>query len=419
MFPSAGTGMVRQIHVLSARRLRYKERVHRYLLSVLFAPVVTLAAHAAPCPDPEAGTPIPDIALKEVATGLRNPVHITGAGDGSGRLYVVEQAGTIRVIENGRLRPQPFLDISDKVESGGEKGLLSVAFHPRYRENGLLFIYYTNRTAGKLHNAVSRLKRDAAGDADRASEQVLMQVEQPFANHDGGQLAFGPDGHLYIGKGDGGSGNDPFNNGQNPGSLLGKLLRIDVNRADGSRPYAIPKDNPFLNKSGYREEIYALGLRNPWRFSFDAGNGRLYLGDVGQNAREEIDVIEKGGNYGWRIMEGDICTPTINPVCTPPAGHKPPIHVYPIGDTGRALTGGFVYRGAAHAKLCGVYLYGDYVSQRIWGLRYDGQRVTSQRELLHTRHHISSFGQDDRLELYVADHAGGRVLQMVPPKSRF
>lgn len=368
-------------------------------------------AEAATCTEPAADAAIPDIRLEEVASGLSSPVHITGAGDGSGRLYVVEQRGTVRVIENGRLLPDPFLDIRGKVESGGEKGLLSIAFHPKYAENGALFADYTTRE-GDLYTHVARIIRGRDGRADPKSEQVLLRIEQPYGNHNGGQLAFGPDGYLYIGLGDGGSANDPLDHGQNLKTLLGTILRIDVDRTDGSRPYAIPRDNPFVGKPGARAEIYAYGLRNPWRFSFDAANGRLYAADVGQWAREEINVIEKGGNYGWRVMEGEICTPSIDPNCRN-EGFEAPIQTYQTGPAGRSVTGGFVYRGTRSPALCGVYLYGDYVSGNVWGLRYDGRRVTAHRQLLRSQLGISTFGQDDALELYVADHKSGRIYRIV------
>lgn len=361
-------------------------------------------ALAAPCQDPGANAPIPDIALTPVVTGLTNPVHVTGSGDGSGRLFVVEQAGTVRIVDNGRLLASPFLDLRNRVESGGEKGLLSIVFHPLYAQNGVFFVNYTTRAAGKLYTHVSRLTRATADRADAASERVLLKIEQPYANHNGGQLAFGPDGYLYIGMGDGGAANDPHGHGQNLATLLGKMLRLDVDRAQPNRPYAIPADNPFVNQPGAAPEVYAYGLRNPWRFSFDAGSGRLYLADVGQNAKEEIDVIERGGNYGWNVMEGDICTPTVNKNCKPIG--TLPIFSYPASE-GRSITGGFVYRGARHAPLCGVYLYGDYVGGNVWGLRFDGQRVTAQRRLLGTNRNISSFGQGDDLEVYLVDHRGG------------
>lgn len=359
-------------------------------------------------PEPEPATVI----LQEVARGFALPVYIAGAGDGSGRLYVVEQGGTVRLIEGSGARPTPFLDLSNKVESGGEKGLLGLAFHPRFATNHLFFVNYTARINGQLYTFVSRLRRDAVtGNADPASEEVLLQIEQPFDNHNGGQLAFGPDGYLYIGLGDGGSANDPLNHGQDLGTLLGSVLRIDVDRATAPLPYAIPSDNPFVNQSGRRGEIYAYGLRNPWRFSFDAGTGTLYLGDVGQDAREEIDVVVSGGNYGWRVVEGDICTPGVNPNCST-AGFIPPIHAYAIGALGRSVTGGYVYRGRRQPALVGLYFFADYVSGRVFVLRYDGGVVTQQREVLSSGINISSFGQGDDLELYVADHPGGRILRI-------
>ena len=375
-----------------------------------------------PCPDPPATAPIPDITLAEVASGLKYPVHIAHDGTPK-RLYVVEQAGTIRIIENGKVLPEPFLDIRARVESGGEKGLLAVAFHPSYADNGLLYVNYTTRRDGKLYTHISRLRRAAARRADAASETVLLRIEQPYSNHNGGQLAFGPDGYLYIGLGDGGSANDPHDHGQNLGSLLGKILRIDIDASDAGRPYAIPPDNPFTNRKDARAEIWAYGLRNPWRFAFDAANGRLYAADVGQDAVEEIDVIERGGNYGWRLMEGDICTPAIGAHCDR-RGFMPPIHVYRHPE-GFSVTGGFVYRGASVPGLCGVYLFADYVTQRLWGLRYDGVRVTAHRELIDTAFiervlgrlrlgslQISSFGQDADLELYVAAHQSGRIFRI-------
>lgn len=385
--------------------------------------LLTPTSFSAPCVDKDPNAPIPAIGLQEIAGGFKHPTHVTHAGDGSGRLFVVEQAGVIRIVENGKVLPEPFLDIRNRVDAGGEKGLLSVAFHPRYRENGVFFVDYTTKP-DRLYTHVSRFKIRDRHRADPASETVLLEIHQPYSNHNGGQLAFGPDGYLYIGMGDGGAANDPHGHGQNPDSLLGKLLRIDVNSEQKPRRYAIPKDNPFVNQKGYRAEIWALGLRNPWRFSFDRLNGRLYLADVGQDEVEEIDVIEKGGNYGWNIMEGDICTPKVNPKCQP-AGLKRPIHTYRHPE-GFSITGGFVYRGSALPGLCGVYLYADYVTQRLWGLRYDGQRVTTNVELIERPRRnplvdkltgaalgISSFGEGEDGEIYVADHQGGRILKLV------
>jgi glucose/arabinose dehydrogenase len=382
--------------------------VKRSWTSVLCLPL--LLAGCGSSDDGSPGNPA-GIALQEVATGFVTPVHVSGGGDGSGRLFVVEQSGSVRAIENGRPAAAAFLDIRAKVESGGEKGLLSIAFHPRFAENRTFFVDYTTRIGGQLTTVVSRW-REVGGRADAASEEVLLTIDQPFDNHNGGQLAFGPDGLLYIGNGDGGSGNDPLDHGQNLGTLLGTVLRIDVDHADPPLPYRIPPDNPFVGQPGRRGEIYAYGLRNPWRFSFDRETGLLYLGDVGQGAREEIDVITKGGNYGWRIMEGDICTPGVAPGCDP-TGLILPIHTYATGDLGRSVTGGFVYRGARMPALLGLYLYADYVSGRILGLRYDGTRVTEQRELLQTPYAISTFGEDDSGELYVADHSGGRIFRII------
>ncbi len=379
---------------------------------LLVALLSASAAHAAtPCVEPPAEAGFPPVTLLQVAQGLRAPVHMTVAPDGSGQLYVVEQAGVVRVVERGQVRPEPFLDMRNQVESGGEKGLLSLAFHPRYRDNGLFFVNYTARDATGLHTRISRWRRAAAERADPKSETVLLRIGQPYSNHNGGQLAFGPDGYLYIGMGDGGSANDPQGHGQNPGSLLGKLLRIDVDRTAGAQRYGVPQDNPFVKKQGYRPEIWALGLRNPWRFSFDARSGALWLADVGQDQVEEIDIIRKGGNYGWNVMEGNICTPAVDPRCDP-SGFEPPLHTY-RHPQGFSITGGFVYRGRAIPGLCGAYLYADYVSKRLWALRERNGRVVASAELLRMQNAISSFGQDGDLELYVADHAAGLILRIV------
>ena len=368
------------------------------------------AAAAPPCREPAIDAPIPDIAFNEVARGFKQPVHITHAGDGSGHLFVVEQAGRIRVIDRGGVLPEPFLDIRDRVDSGGEKGLLSVAFHPRFRENGFFYVNYTAGRGG-LHTVVSRLRVADGKRPDPSGETVLLRIDQPYANHNGGQLAFGPDGYLYIGMGDGGAANDPHNHAQNPASLLGKMLRIDVDKTDPGLAYSIPKDNPFVGRSGYRAEIWALGLRNPWRFSFDAGSGRLWAADVGQNQVEEIDIIRRGGNYGWRIMEGDICTPGIDDDCRKD-GLEPPLHTY-RHPAGFSITGGHVYRGKNITGLCGTYVFGDYVTKRLWGLRTDGQRVRAHRELAKGKFAVSSFGVDEAGELYIADHASGTIWRVV------
>jgi hypothetical protein len=385
---------------------------------------------AATCREPQADAPIPDIALEEVAAGFTSPTHVTGAFDGSRRVFVVEQAGTIRVVHDGSVAAEPFLDIRGRVESGGERGLLSVAFHPRFADNGWFYVNYTARIAGKLTTRVSRFSAAQRGAADPGSELVLLSIEQPYSNHNGGQIAFGPDGYLYVGMGDGGSSNDPHNHAQNLNSLLGKMLRIDVDRAQPPRAYSIPPGNPFAGRPDARPEIWAYGLRNPWRFSFDAADGRLFVADVGQNAVEEVDLVVRGGNYGWRIMEGDICTPHFGASCDR-GGLELPIQVHRHPEGG-SITGGFVYRGLAIEPLCGIYLYADYVSGRLWGLRHDGRRVSAARELIGPAlpariaarlgvaasgrlPPISSFGEDDQREILVADHAGGRILRVVGP----
>jgi glucose/arabinose dehydrogenase len=393
------------------------------ILTTLLWLVSGVAAAAGSCQEPRAGTAIPAIAFEEIAAGFKNPVHVTAAFDGSGRLFVVEQQGVIRVLRQGQTLPEPFLDIRHKTESGGEKGLLSVAFHPRFRDNGYFYVDYTARDKD-LYTIVSRFKTGPDRRADLASERVLLKIKQPYANHNGGQLAFGPDGYLYIGMGDGGSANDPHDHGQNRDSLLGKILRIDVDREDGKLPYAIPADNPFRNTAGTRPEIYALGFRNPWRFSFDVASGHLYAADVGQDRVEEINIVTRGGNYGWRVMEGDICTPAINPVCDA-RGYVAPIHVYRHPE-GFSVTGGFVYRGRAIPALCGVYLYADYVTNRVWGFRTDGQRANQNTGLAGPASgpgllkrtdsgalSISSFGENEERELYVTDHQRGRLLKII------
>lgn len=403
------------------------------LIIILLMSLFSSGHSANLCTEPASDSPIPPIGLEEIASGFLNPTHITHAGDGSGRLFVVEQGGVIRIIENGKVLPVPFLDIRDRVESGGEKGLLSVAFHPRYKDNGLFYVDYTTSSSGGLYTHISRFKRKDYNHAASDSEVVLLRIAQPYSNHNGGQVAFGPDGYLYIGMGDGGSANDPHSNGQNTAVLLGKMLRIDVDHEETHRHYAIPKDNPFIVKKAGREEIWAYGLRNPWRFSFDSANGRLYLADVGQNAVEEINIIEKGGNYGWNIMEGDICTPGVNKDCNK-AGLKMPIHTYRHPE-GFSITGGFAYRGNSIPGLCGVYLYADYVTGKVWGLRYDGNKVTVNTELINLNSsnlpdimsrlvnklqgaslNISSFGEDQNHELYITDHKDGKIMKIISAK---
>ncbi len=336
---------------------------------------------------------------------FKDPVGIYAAGDQSNRLFVVEQAGVIKVLENneGTNAASVFLDISNRVTSGGELGLLGVAFPRQFNQSGFFYVYYT--TDNPLRSIVSRfsVSQTNANQADISSEKVLLQVGQPFPNHNGGQISFGPDGYLYIGLGDGGGAGDPSGNAQNRSTLLGKILRIDVNAASGSLNYSIPRDNPFVgNNQGFREEIYAYGLRNPWRFSFDSVTGQLWVGDVGQDKIEEVDIVKSGGNYGWNIMEGSLCY-------SPPSGCNQTGLSRPIWEynhtLGDSIIGGFVYRGAAFLDLAGTYIYGDYGSGKIWGLRYDGIHSTTS-ELTATGVHITSFGLDQKGELHICASDG-------------
>jgi len=363
------------------------------------------------CADPGAQAPIANARLERVAVGFRKPVFVTG--DAAGNLYVVEQEGTIRLVDRERGRPGAvFLSIPERVVNGGEMGLLSVALHPRYADNGRVFVNYTTRDPA-LVSRVSEFTADpGVPAADPGSERILLAFRQPYSNHNGGLVAFGPDGLLYVGTGDGGAANDPHRHGQRTDSLLGAMLRIDVDGAAGGRAYAIPRDNPFADGAGGRPELYAIGLRNPWRFSFDRATGTLYAGDVGQNEREEISVVVRGGNYGWRVMEGTICTPAIGSDCDA-APYAPPLIDYGH-DLGYSVTGGYVYRGARVDGLCGVYLYGDYGSGRIWGLRHEGMAVTRDRLLLDTDLRIASFGEDADGEVYVVD-LRGQIFRLARP----
>lgn len=350
----------------------------------------------------------PQIALVRRISGLDHPVHVANAGDRSGRLFIVEQQGRIRIVKDGALLPTPFLDITDRVSCCGERGLLSVAFPPSDLGNGL-FVDYTDLNGDTV---ISRFfpSQTNSDVVDTRGEQVYLRIVQPYPNHNGGQIAFGPDGYLYIGMGDGGSEGDPQNNAQNPASLLGKILRIDVTSAAGI--YFIPP-NPFISNAAYRPEIWALGLRNPWRFSFDRKTGDLYIADVGQDSLEEVDfqpASSAGGeNYGWRIMEGTAC---YNPPNCDPTGLVLPVTEYTHTGGDCAVTGGFVYRGLSFPALQGIYLYADYCTGRIRGLQRT-ETGWESRVLLDAGFTISSFGEDEAGELYLLDYAGGVLYQVV------
>ena len=356
--------------------------------------------------NPPTTTPATSISLTLVTGGFVSPVAIANAGDGSGRIFVAEQGGAIRIIRNGVVVPQPFLNISSLVTAGGEQGLLGLAFPPGFSARQNVYVNYINRT-GIGNTVVARFGIGGNPDlADRASRQELLTIVQPFVNHNGGQLAFGPDSLLYIGSGDGGSGGDPLGNGQNTASLLGKILRLDVLSAPAP---AIPGGNPFGN------EIWAYGLRNPWRFSFDRQTGDLYLADVGQATREEVNFQPAGSgagaNYGWNIMEGSLCF--LNPGLCSSAGLTLPVAEYDHSLGNCSVTGGYVYRGI-DASLRGMYLYGDFCSGRIWGLRHNGV-VWENRLLLDSALLISSFGEDEGGELYVADFGAGAIFRISAP----
>ncbi len=381
------------------------------LLALLTATIASLALPG--CPPPAPGS---IVALQAVATGFSAPLYVASPPGDAARLFVVEQGGRIWIVKDGARLAAPFLDISTRLgNDSGEQGLLGLAFHPNYAENGAFFVNYINED---LDTRIARYTVSSADPdlADADSEVILLEVEQPFANHNGGMLAFGPnDGYLYIALGDGGSGNDPNNNGQNLGTLLGKILRIDVDTGD---PYGIPAENPFVGNTAARPEIWAYGLRNPWRFSFDRANGDLYIGDVGQSTREEIDFQPAdspgGENYGWRNREGSICRPG-EEVCDLP-GAVDPIHDYDKLIT-QSITGGYVYRGADIPALQGAYLFADYTSAEVWSFRYDGTALSEfQAQPALTppgSSRIPSFGEDTDGELYVIDYRG-TVYRIVP-----
>jgi glucose/arabinose dehydrogenase len=351
------------------------------------------------------------IRLDVVLSGFVHPVQVTHAGNGSGDRYVVERRGVIQRLTGNPLTASLFLDITSLVRSvGGEQGLLGLAFHPAYASNGYLYVNYTD-----LGGNTVIARYTASADRTRAeplSASVILQVAQPFENHNGGLLQFGPDGYLYIGMGDGGSSGDPQGNGQNPGALLGKMLRIDVN---GAPPYAIPPGNPFFGRPGYRGEIWALGLRNPWRWSFDRATGDLYIADVGQSQWEEVNrqpASSRGGeNYGWVIMEGRHCYPATVSSCNQ-TGITLPIAEY-SHSLGCSVTGGYVYRGTAQPPMRGLYIFGDFCSGRIWSLEPQSNGAWTLTERLDSAFNISSFGEDEAGELYLTSFSDGTLYRVV------
>ncbi|PKB66663.1 MAG: hypothetical protein BZY81_06620 [SAR202 cluster bacterium Io17-Chloro-G4] len=336
--------------------------------------------------------------------------------DGSYRLFVTEQGGIIRVFPNRRevAEATVFLNLTDRVSRGhNEEGLLGLAFAPAFQDTGFFYVYYS--ASNPRRSVLSRFSVSGADSTlgDAASELVILEIPEPAGNHNGGQLAFGPDAFLYIGVGDGGRGGDPFGNGQNTGTLLGSILRIDVSSTSANEPYRVPPSNPFAAVSGSRGEIFAYGLRNPWRFSFDMSlfekfepgePVEIWVADVGQNQWEEIDLVRSGGNYGWNIMEGGHCFSP--PSGCPEAGLEFPVAEYGRG-AGCSITGGYVYRGESLPSLTGAYVFGDFCSGSIWGMRYDGTSVTDSLLLVESGLNITSFGQDLTGEIYVLSRNAG------------
>lgn len=365
---------------------------------------------SSPNPPPPPPPFPPGVSLTTYASNISNPVDIQFPPDNSGRMFVVNEAGTIEIVKDGNLVSVPFLDIQSKVKFSGEMGLLGLAFHPNYSQNGRFFLNYIRPVGSSGQETVIAEYRVSA-DADvanPASERVLFTASQPFENHKAGQMAFGPDGFLYISLGDGGSGGDPLGNGQNLQVLLGKMLRIDVDSMDAGLQYHIPADNPFADGSG-RKEIWAYGFRNPWRFSFERGTGRLFVADVGQEKWEEIDLVERGKNYGWNTMEGMHCY-------SPASGCSMtnltlPIVEYDHSNNRAAVIGGYVYKGSAIPGLTDIYTMADYGSGEIWALKQNSGQWTMTR-LLSSGRSITCFGQDPAGEIYLGEQ-GGAILKLV------
>ena len=341
-------------------------------------------------------------------------VHLAYPNDNTNHLFLVLQPGQVVSFSNEQetASATTFLDISTRVSTGGkEEGLLGFAFDPDYRTNGFFYVYYS--AASPRRSVISRfsVSDDDSYQAKPDSELIILEIPQPFKNHNGGHLLFGPDGYLYIGLGDGGSRGDPHGNGQNRKTLLGSILRIDVSATDSEHPYGIPVDNPFVGLvDGTREEIWAYGLRNPWRFTFDKANGQLWAGDVGQKGYEEVNIIRPGINYGWNIREGLHCYQPIEPSCNQ-KDLEPPIQEYSHKSGDCSITGGYVYRGERLPSLSGAYIYGDFCSGKVWALRYNGTEVTEHLELVNSGIQISAFAEDQNGEIYILSY-GKQIYQL-------
>ncbi len=357
------------------------------------------------------------ILLQTVVSGLSTPLYVTNAKDGTNRLFIVEQGGRIKVLQPGSTTPTVFLDISSKVLFSGEQGMLGMAFHPQFAINGRFYVNYTRKSPvndGATVIAEYTVSTSDPNVADLATERVFLTIQQPFTNHNGGMIEFGPDHYLYIGMGDGGSSNDPGNRAQNVDELLGKMLRIDVDTPNPPDLYSSPASNPFFGNIPGRDEIYAVGLRNPFRWSFDRMTGELYVADVGQGAREEIDILELGKNYGWRIMEGTICTPAFGTTCNM-SGLTLPIFDYTHVSGRCSISGGYRYRGARSTLPFGAYVFGDYCTGEIWQL-FPAISGGTQTLLIDTPNNtLPSFGEDEAGEIYAVSLAGSISLITASP----
>jgi glucose/arabinose dehydrogenase len=357
-----------------------------------------------------------EVALRTtlVATGFSQPVDLKSPA-GDCRVFVVQQGGRIRILRDGAVLPTPFLDVSSRIASGGERGLLGLAFHPRYADNGRFFIYYTDRS-GDI-NVAEYHASPSSDTADAGSEKrILLIGHQQFSNHNGGSLLFGPDGFLYFGVGDGGSGGDPFGSGQRLNTHLGKIHRIDI---DGGNPYSVPQSNPFVSRSGAFPEIFYYGLRNPWRFTFDRVTGDVIIADVGQGAVEEVDLGSRGGgdNFGWNVTEGSSCYPPSTSNCNR-TGFTLPLVDYRHEGGACSVTGGVVYRGRRMPFLAGTYFYSDYCTPFVRSFRVQGGAAVDRRdrtgELGKGLNAVSSFGTDADGEAYILDHADGEIYRIDP-----
>lgn len=383
-------------------------------LSDLSAAIFEAKPTAVPLIGPPA-KPVTAVALAPIASGLRKPVTLTHAGDD--RLFVAEQDGRVRIIQNSELLPDPFLDVSEILATdGSERGLLGLAFHPDYAQNGYFYIVYTNKDGD---TEISRYTVSAADPnrADPDSAMLILFVEQPYGNHNGGQLAFGPDGYFYIALGDGGAVGDPYDNAQDPGTLLGDILRLDVDAQSepgSAKPYAIPPDNPFVGQRDALGEVWLMGLRNPWAFTFDRETGDLYISDVAQDGLEEVNFHPAGSpagvNFGWPYREGSVCYEA--ETCRS-SGLRPPIFEYPHGVDGCAVIGGAVYRGQQFPELAGNYFFSDFCSGKIWTLRYESELGEWVRTAVaETGTQVSSISEDVNGELYILDYRNGEVSQI-------